>query len=402
MLKKLLTLLMLILLASLVLVACGGAEDEPVEQEEPATTAPADEPEAPEPADEPAPEPTDEPAPEPTEEPVVEGCAHKIGFVTDVGKLNDQSFNEAGWYGVLEAAAELGLAEECYGFIETVDSADYVPNMESFIDEGFNIIVTSGFAMGAATHETGKEYPDVFFVGTDQTQVDAEFNPEVVDNVAGLIFHEDVSGFLAGALAGLMTETNVVGGVYGCPFIPPVARFEVGYYNGAKYVNPDVEVLNVYHPGSLDVCFIDPEFAAETANTLIGEGADIMFGAGGLTGNGALIAACNQGLKVIGVDVDQYVTLPEVQDCIMSSATKGLTADTRDLILSAVNGTFKGGEFYGPAVLAPFHNFEDVIPQEVKDRLEEISAMVDAGEIDPCAPFEGSNEGTFCTPIVTD
>ncbi|MCK5316904.1 MAG: BMP family ABC transporter substrate-binding protein [Anaerolineales bacterium] len=333
------------------------------------------------------------PAAEPT-------CAYKIGFVTDVGKLNDQSFNEAGWNGVLAAAEQLGLAEECYGFIETADSADYIPNIESFIDEGFDIIVTSGFAMGAATHQSGIDHPDIFFIGTDQTQVDADFAPEPLENVTGLIFHEDVSGYLAGALAGLMTETNVIGGVYGCPFIPPVARFEVGYYNGAKYTNPDVEVLNVYHPGSLDVCFTDPEFAAETAETLIGEGADVIFGAGGLTGNGALIGACNQGKMVVGVDMDQFYTLPEVKDCIISSATKGLVGDVTALIISATDGTFPGGEVFGPAVLAPFHNFEDVIPQDVKDTLDDISAMIDSGEIDPCAPFEGSNEGTFCSPVV--
>ena len=347
----------------------------------------------------PPPPPADEPPPPPPAEEEEPECMYKIGFVTDVGKLNDQSFNEAGWNGVLGAVAALGLAEECFGFIETTDSADYIPNIESFISEGFDIIVTSGFAMGAATHQSGIDNPDVWFIGTDQGQVDADFNPEPLDNVAGLIFHEDVSGFLAGALAGLMTETNVVGGVYGCPFIPPVARFEVGYYNGAKTVNPEVEVLNVYHPGSLDVCFTDPAFAAETADTLIAEGADVIFGAGGLTGNGALIAACNVGVNVIGVDVDQFNTLPETQPCIMSSATKGLTDDVMALILAAADGTFPGGEVFGPAVLAPFHNFEDVIPQDVKDQLQALSDQIDSGEIDPCAPFEGSNEGTFCTPV---
>ncbi len=351
------------------------------------------------------PEVEEEAAPEPTEameeeEMVEEGCAHKIAFVTDVGTLNDQSFNEAGWNGVLQAAVQLGLPEECFGFIETQDSADYRPNIDSFVNEGFDIIVTSGFAMGAATHQAGIDLPDVFFIGTDQGQVDADFAPEPLDNVAGLIFHEDVSGFLAGALAGLMTETDVVGGVYGCPFIPPVARFEVGYYNGAKYVNPDVEVLNVYHPGSLDDCFTDPVWAADTAGTLIDEGADVIFGAGGLTGNGGLVAACNQDKMVIGVDVDQFLTLPEVADCIVSSATKGLTADVTALILAAVNGTFAGGDVFGPAVLAPFHNFEDVVPQDVKDQLAAISDAIDSGEIDPCAPFEGSNESTFCVPVV--
>jgi basic membrane protein A len=327
-------------------------------------------------------------------------CAYKIGFVTDVGQLRDQSFNEAGWNGVEQAAAELGLGADCIAYIQTADSADYIPNIESFISEGFDIIVTSGFAMGAATHQSGIDHPDIFFIGTDQSQVDANFAPELLPNVAGLIFHEDVSGFLAGALAGLMTESNVVGGVYGCPFIPPVARFEVGYYNGAKYVNPDVEVLDIYHPGSLDVCFTDPAWASETVtSTLLPEGVDVVFGAGGLTGNGGLIAACNAGINVIGVDVDQFITLPEVQNCIMSSATKALTADVARLIISATDGTFPGGEVFGPAELAPFHNFEDIIPQEIKDQLAEISAMITSGEIDPCAPFEGSNEATFCTPV---
>ncbi len=352
-------------------------------------------------------EPTAVPVAPPPEEPATAvpppaevECAHKIGYVTDVGKINDQSFNEAGWKGVLLAVDGLGLAEECFGFIETQDSADYRPNIDSFVNEGFDIIVTSGFAMGAATHQAGKDYPDLFFIGTDQTQVTPDFAPELLDNVTGLIFHEDVSGFLAGALAGLMTESNVVGGVYGCPFIPPVARFEVGYTNGDKFVNPDVEVLNVYHPGGLDVCFTDPSWAADTANTLIGEGVDVLFGAGGLTGNGGLIAACNVGVKVIGVDVDQYLTLPEVASCIMSSATKGLTDDVAALIIAATDGTFPGGEVFGPAVLAPFHDFEDLIPQDVEDQLAAISAMIDSGEIDPCAPYEGSNESTFCTPVV--
>lgn len=331
--------------------------------------------------------------------PTAAECSNKIGFVTDVGTLNDQGFNEGAWNGVLQAAEELGLAEECYGFIETSDSSDYIPNIESFISEGFDIIVTSGFAMGSATIEAAGDNPDVFFIGTDQGQVDADFAPFIQDNSIGLIFHEDISGFLAGALAGLMTETNVVGGVYGCPFIPPVARFEVGYVNGAKHVNPDVEVLSVYHPGSIDVCFVDPEFAAETAITMIAEGADVMFGAGGLTGNGALIAGCNAGISVIGVDVDQFFSLPELEACIMSSATKGLTNSVAELILSAADGSFVGAEVYGPAVLADFHNFADTIPQDVQDLLQSLSDQIDSGEIDPCAPFDGSNEGTFCTPI---
>lgn len=324
-----------------------------------------------------------------------EACPHKIGFVTDVGKLNDQSFNESGWNGVIAGAEALGLGEDCYSFIETADSADYIPNIQSFVDEGFDIVVTSGFAMTDATREAGAENPDVFLIGTDQ------FQEDTIDNVAGLIFHEDVSGYLAGVVAGLVTESNVVGGVYGCPSIPPVVRFEMGYYNGVKYANPDAEILNVYHPGSLDVCFVDPEWGAETASTLMEEGADVLFGAGGLTGNGALIAGCNEDKIVIGVDFDQYVSLPEVQSCIITSATKGLVDGVADLIVAADAGEFTGGNVYGDAVLAPYHDLEDMITPEMQATIDEAIAGIKAGEIDPCAPFEGAQfpDGAFCSPV---
>ncbi|MHA2265134.1 MAG: BMP family ABC transporter substrate-binding protein [Candidatus Thorarchaeota archaeon] len=326
-------------------------------------------------------------------------CLHKIGFITDLGKIEDGGFNEAGWSGVILGAERLGLGEECYSFIETNDSADYILNIETFIDEDFDIIVTSGFGMGTATREAGRAYPDLYFIGTDQTQVDENFEPDPIDNVAGLVFHEDASGFLAGALAGLMTETNVVGGVYGCPIIPPVARFEVGYWNGAHYANPDVEVLNIHHPGSVDQCFTDPQFGAGSASALVGQGADIIFGAGGLTGNGALVAACNDEVRVIGVDLDQFYSLLEVQSCILSSATKDITNGVADLIVAVDEGRFAGGDVFGDVVLAPFHNFEDSIPADARAQLDEISQQIAAGQIDPCAPYEGSYEGTFCTPI---
>ena len=333
--------------------------------------------------------------------PAAEECMYKIGFVTDVGRIDDQSFNQSGYEGVRLAASSLGLSEDCYSFIETTDAADYIPNIEAFTSQGFQIIVTSGFGMTAATREAGLAHPDVTFIGTDQLQVDENFAPAPIDNVAGLLFHEDVSGFLAGALAGYMTETNVIGGVYGCTFIPPVVRFEMGYTNGAKYVNPDVQVINVYHPGDLSTCFTDAAFGAETASTLLAEGADIIFAAAGSTGNGALIAGCNAGEQVIGVDFDQFITVPEVQTCILSSATKDLVNGVAALIVSATEGNLTGGEHYGGAVLAPFHNFESVIPQNVKDQLASLAEMLASGEIDPCVAYAGAPhaDGAFCTPV---
>ncbi|PKM79110.1 MAG: BMP family ABC transporter substrate-binding protein, partial [Firmicutes bacterium HGW-Firmicutes-13] len=101
----------------------------------------------------------------------VKECKYKIGYVSDVGKINDQSFNQASWTGVEQSAKLLSLGKECYSFIETTDSADYEINIRSFVDEGYNIIVTSGFAMGAITRQIASENPDVFFIGVGQEQV---------------------------------------------------------------------------------------------------------------------------------------------------------------------------------------------------------------------------------------
>lgn len=311
------------------------------------------------------------PAPPPAPE-----CKWELGLVTDVGEIDDKSFNEAAWNGVKEGARELGLGEECYGYIETQDAKDYIPNIEAFVEEGAKIIVTSGFAMGEATNEMAKKYPDVYFTGSDQWYAEPQ------DNLAGLVFNEDHSGFMAGCLAGLMTETNVVGGVYGTDLVPPVVYFREGYENGAKYCNPDVETLGAYHPGGLATGFTDPEWGHETAASMIDQGADVIFGAGGKTGNGGVEEAAERGVWAIGVDVDQYYTLPEfVRPYLLSSAMKMITTGFVDIIKSVDAGTFEGGQIFGPANLAPYHDTADMVPQEVKDKVADVIHGVQTGGI---------------------
>ncbi|MDR3577295.1 MAG: BMP family ABC transporter substrate-binding protein [Anaerolineaceae bacterium] len=326
-------------------------------------------------------------------------CSHKIGYVSDVGKINDQSFNQASWEGVQAGAKSLGLSQDCFSFIETKDSADYATNIDTFAKEGYDIIVTSGFAMGAATRAEGVLYPNVTFIGVDQTQVDANFKPAPMKNVIGINFHEDVGGFLAGALAGLMTKSNVVAGVFACQTIPAVARYEVGFHNGVTYTNPKAKIIDVYYPGSIDQCFSDSNYGAETAKTLVGQGADVLYGAGGLTANGALISACNQKAYVIGTDMDQFLTLPEVKNCILSSALKDVTIGIQNQIVAVDKKTFTGGDIYGSSSLAPFHNLDSAVPADAQAKLKDINAKLLSGEINPCTPFTGSNPNTFCVPI---
>jgi basic membrane protein A len=340
--KKLFTLMAVVLLATMLLAACGGGASD--------------------------------------------DCASEdvlcIGLVTDVGEVDDKSFNQSAWEGAQAAAEKFGAAKVEY--IETKDAKDYAANYQLFIDQGYDIIISVGFAAGESAGIAATENPDVFFIGVDQFQVyqfdDDETND--VPNHVGLVFNEDHSGFLAGALAASMTQTDVLAGVYGTDLVPPVVAFKEGYEAGALYINPDITVISTYHPGGMDVAFTDPEWGATTAAQAIDNGADVVFGAGGKTGNGALIEAAGyDGVFCIGVDSDQWETVPEAHPCLLSSAMKLITPGVVDLIGLHLDGEAPLGNFYGAAALAPFHDFDSVIPQEVKDLLETIAAGLADGSI---------------------
>ena len=233
-----------------------------------------------------------------------------VGLVTDIGKVDDKSFNQSAHEGALAAAAEVG---GFYKYIETVDTKDYAANMGQFIDKSYDVIVTVGFLMAEATVTAAKANPNIKFIGVDQ------FQGEEVANVTGLIFPEDQAGYGAGYLAGLMTKTNKIGSVLGLE-IAPVQLFAKGFEAGAKAANANVAVTTVYHPPA-DNAFADPVWGAAEAKKQLAQGADIIFGAGGGTGNGALIEiakaeGAGTSIFCIGVDTDQWFTVPEAQPCL--------------------------------------------------------------------------------------
>jgi basic membrane protein A len=372
-------LLSLLLILALALVACGGGGEEPAADETDTTDTTAEETEE-EMAEE-------EMAEEDMEEESAEGdCASEelfcVGLVTDVGEIDDKSFNQSAWEGVARAEEELGAQVD---YIETSDAKDYGANIALFADAGYDVIVTVGFALGEATLEAAATYPDINFIGVDQFQA-WQFDDDDstnVPNVAGLIFNEDKAGFLAGALAGLLTETNTIAAVLGTDLVPPVVAFKEGYENGAAYVNEEINIISTYHPGGLDVAFTDPEWGASTAAQAVGQGADVIFGAGGKTGNGALIeVAGNEGLFCIGVDSDQWETVPEAHSCLVSSAMKLITPGVFDLVSASQSGSFPAGNFVGDVGLAPFHDFDSVVSDEIKATLEEINAGLQDGSIE--------------------
>lgn len=297
-----------------------------------------------------------------------------VGLVTDVGEVDDKSFNQSAWEGVQQARDELGAI---VNYVETKDAKDYMANMQLFIDKDYDVLVTVGYAMGTATAEAAAANPDVLFIGVDQGQWG-----DVLPNLVGLIFHEDQSGYLAGVLAAKMTQSNTIAAVLGTDLIPPVVAFKEGYEAGARSVNPDISIISTYHPGGLDVAFTDPEWGATTAAQAVANGADVVFGAGGKTGNGALIeVAGTPGLYCIGVDSDQWETVPEAHACLISSAMKLITPAVFDLIKLAQEGNMPSGNYFGAAGLAPFHDFDSVVPQDVKDLIDETATGLLDGSI---------------------
>jgi basic membrane protein A len=246
--------------------------------------------------------------------------------------------------------------------------------------------------MGDATAIKAKQYPNIKFAiidnayfptkgakPCDETKKDC-YSDGGLKNVTSLMFQEDQVGFLAGVLAGGMTKSGTVCTVSGME-IPPVVKFVVGYQNGAKWTKPGVKTLNVYIPS-----FDDTPKGKETGQSMIGQGCDVIFGVGGNTGNGGLLAAKEKGLMAIGVDVDQYLTYAEVKDTLMSSAAKNVDAAVYEY-LKAVNGkTDKAGVLTanlknGGVGLAPFHDWESKIPQTVKDKIKQATDDLKSGKL---------------------
>ena len=308
-----------------------------------------------------------------------------VGLVTDIGKINDRSFNQSAWQGVQRAQEELGALVQ---YIETADVKDSAKNIATFANENYDVIVTVGFNLRDATREAAEMYPKIRFIGVDQDQFEGP-----IENVAGLVFPEDQAGFLVGALAAMMSETHKIGAVCATDDVPPVWRLGEGYKAGAAHADEltgtTTDVLVVYHSDvGFDTTFVDPEWGEASASAMMKEGVDVLFGCGSVTGNGAIIAAAQAGLYAIGVDTDQYLTLPEAAPRMLSSAMKLITPGVFELIKLAREGNFPSGNYSGHVTYAPFHDLDNQVPAEVKTTMEQINAGLNDGSIKTNVPSE--------------
>lgn len=303
-------------------------------------------------------------------------------MVTDVGGLGDKSFNDLSWAGLEKAKSDLGADTKV---LESKQIADYESNLTQLAGAGYSPIFAVGFLMTDAVTKIAGTTPGTNFGGID---IFFENPPK---NVVGLNFKEQEAGYLAGIVAGLATKEsfdsrlnskNVIGFVGGMP-IPPVQRYEAGFVAGAKSVNPTVKVISLY-AGKFD----DQAKGKELGLSAISQGADIVFAAAGQTGIGTF-NACQSSKKAlfIGVDSDQYLTLTNPGDTILTSAVKRIDNAVFQVVKQAKEGAFPGGQNLSFGLkedgvgVAPFHDFDAKVSQAIKDAVDKAVADIKSGAV---------------------
>ena len=320
--------------------------------------------------------------------------ALKACEVTDVGGVDDKGFNQKAFKGVTDAAEQLGVEA---AVLESQAETDYATNIQSFIDQGCNIVVTVGFLLGDATMEAANANPDVPFTIVDYAYGENEDGtPQITNNnVLGQVFNTDEAAFLAGYLAAGMSKTGIVV-TFGGINIPPVTIFMDGFYYGVQQYNTDngtdVKVLGwdpAKQKGLFTENFESLDDGRAFAQNLVDEGADIVMPVAGPVGLGSAALASELGtdkLMIIGVDSDQYESDTANASVYLTSVLKNMDVTTFNAIKSVVDGTFEGGVTVGTLEnegvgLAPYHDFHAAVPAELKAQIETIKAGIIDGSV---------------------
>jgi basic membrane protein A and related proteins len=287
---------------------------------------------------------TPEPPPPPTLIPTPTALPgiSTVCLVTDVGSIDDGTFNQYAYEGMVRAAEEYEMNAPTY--YESTSEEEYIPNIEKCIEDDANAVITVGFLLQNATLEAAIDNPTIYFIGIDQ---DFEAVENAPDNVVGIQFREDQAGFLVGAMAAIVANeqsSDTIAGIYGID-VPAVVRFRNGFEQGAKYINPEwateENILGRYHDS-----FNDTEAGIQTAQEFIDAGATVIFGAGGPLGSAGIRHAAEQGVYVIGVDQDEYFTTFEGgtvagSEYLISSALKRVDQGVLDVVGILAEGRYR-------------------------------------------------------------
>ena len=305
-----------------------------------------------------------------------------VGLVTDVGGLNDKSFNHLAYVGLLQAECQLGVTGEV---VQSSEQSQYVPNLTSFAQKGDNLVIAVGFLMANAVYTVATEYPKIHFAAIDTAPADAKGNTVNLPNVANLFFHEQESGYTVGYLAALMEKGKVGAatsgtiGWMGGLSIPSVNRYIAGYIAGAKAADPSIKILGGYSQS-----FTDETTAKAIGLNQISRGATILFQVAGGSGLGYLQAAVDQKVYGIGVDADQNYVAPST---IITSAIKKVNVAVFQTIQGLLNGTFKAGdnEFTLQNQATGFAPPNSAVPASIVSQVQQIEQEIGSGQITPPA-----------------
>ncbi len=287
-------------------------------------------------------------------------------MVTDVGGVNDGSFNQSAWEGLQRAGEAFGCEVK---YIESKGDADYVPNIESFLDEDYDLIVCVGYMMADAVRDAAELYPDQKFAIIDDAS-----NADL-DNVTCMMFEQEQASYLVGLAAGYTTESNIVGFVTGAAN-ETMNSFGYGYLAGVLDANPDATILQ-YNANN----FGDATGGKSAVNTMVTKGADVIFHAAGGTGIGVIDGCKENGIWAIGVDSDQSSLAPET---ILTSALKRVDNACYDATKKTILGTLEGGvETYdlaaGGVDIAPT---TDDLSKDVLEKIEQAKKDIIAGDLE--------------------
>ncbi|MGD2102549.1 MAG: BMP family ABC transporter substrate-binding protein [Acidimicrobiia bacterium] len=315
--------------------------------------------------------------------------------VTDTGGIDDKSFNQTAYKGVTDAIDD-GIASSDSSFLESQADTDYVPNIQSFLDEGCDLIITVGFLLGDATAQMAEENPDQPF-----QIIDFAYDPEI-ENVQGAVFGTTDAAFAAGYLAAGITETGVVA-TYGGIQIPcGVTCFMDGFVYGVRYYNEengtDVQVLG-WNPetqtGTFTGDFENLDNGRNVTQAFVDENADVILPVAGPVGEGSAALAQELGnVWVIGVDADWFETLPQYEDQILTSVLKGLDVAVYTAIEDVANDSFEGGtRLYAIAEdgvgLGPINSS---VPQDLQDSVAGVIDGLKDGSLVACDMSTGASD----------
>jgi basic membrane protein A len=305
----------------------------------------------------------------------------KAAMITDTAGLGDKSFNDLTWQGFEQAEDELGVQVEV---LESATINDYESNLDQLALAGYSPLVATGFMLTDTVSKVAPMYPDTMFIN-----IDGFFDP-VPPNVVGVGFKENEGSYLAGVVAGLATidtfddrlnDQNVIGFVGGMD-VPLIRKFQAGFEAGAKSVNPDIKVIALYTGSWSDVAK-----GKELGLSLIEQGADVIYAAAGGCGEGTVRACQEKGALFIGVDADQYNTIANSGDVMLTSMMKNIDVVVFDLIKAMVDDEFPAGTMQvfglkeGGVGLAPWHDFDSKVPQSIKDAVDKATDDIISGAV---------------------